>query len=59
MRRILHAWGRGEVHVRFWCGNLRERDQLESLDVDGWIECILKKSVARSWIGFIWLRIGQ
>jgi hypothetical protein len=28
-------WGRGEVHTGLWCGNLRERDHLEDLDVDG------------------------
>jgi hypothetical protein len=32
VRRIWHVWGREEVYVRFWCGNLRE---LETLDVDG------------------------
>jgi hypothetical protein len=26
--------GRGEVHKRFWWGNLRERDHLEVLGVD-------------------------
>jgi len=28
-------WGRGEVHTGLWCGNLRERDHSEDLDVDG------------------------
>jgi len=23
------VWGTGEVHVGFWCENLRERDHLE------------------------------
>jgi hypothetical protein len=27
--------GIGEVHSGFWWGNLRERDHLEDLDVDG------------------------
>jgi hypothetical protein len=27
--------GRGEVHTGFWWGNLRERDYLEDLGVDG------------------------
>jgi hypothetical protein len=27
--------GRGEVYTGFWWGNLRERDHLEDLDVDG------------------------
>jgi hypothetical protein len=41
-------------------GNLRERDQLEDLGVDGRIklDCILEKSVTMVWTGFIWLRTG-
>ena len=27
--------GRGEVHTGFWCGNLKERDHLKDLDLDG------------------------
>jgi hypothetical protein len=27
--------GRGQVYTRFWWGNLRERDHLEDLGVDG------------------------
>jgi hypothetical protein len=27
--------GRGEVHSGFWWGNLRERDSVEDLRVDG------------------------
>ena len=27
--------GKGEVYTGFWWGNLRERYQLEDLDVDG------------------------
>jgi len=39
------VWGRGEVHKRFLWGNLRERDHLEELGVDGRIKlkCIFKK----------------
>ena len=31
--------GRGKVksHIRFWWGDLRERDQLEDLGVDVWM----------------------
>lgn len=28
-------WGRGEVHIWFWWENLRERNHLENLSVDG------------------------
>jgi hypothetical protein len=37
--------GREEVHTRFWWGNLRERDRLEDVGVDGRIilKCIFKK----------------
>jgi hypothetical protein len=35
----------GEVHTGFWWGNLRERDNLEDLGVDGRI--ILKWMVKR------------
>ena len=27
--------GKGEVYAGFWCGNLRERDDLEEPGVDG------------------------
>jgi hypothetical protein len=30
-----HVWGRAEVHAEFWWENLRERDDLEILSVDG------------------------
>jgi hypothetical protein len=36
---------RGEVHIGFWWGDLREGDHLEDLGVDGMIilKCIFKK----------------
>jgi hypothetical protein len=36
MRWARHvACARGEVHMGFWWGNLREKDHLEGLGVDG------------------------
>jgi hypothetical protein len=46
-----HVGGRGEMHIRFWCGNLMVRDHLEVLGVDGrmMLKWILKDSVGRVW----------
>ena len=30
-----HIWRKGEVYTRFWCRNLRKRDDLGDQDVDG------------------------
>jgi hypothetical protein len=30
-----HVWGREEVHIRFWLGNLREVHHLKDAGVDG------------------------
>jgi len=53
-----HVW-RGEVHTGFWCGNLRERDDLEDPGIDGRIilKLIFYKSVGQAWTVLIWLRI--
>jgi ammonia channel protein AmtB len=40
--------GRGEVYVRFWWGNLRERDHLKAPGVDG---KIILKWIFRKWDG--------
>jgi hypothetical protein len=48
-----YVWGRGEVHTGFWCGNLRERDHLRDLSVDGnmILKYIFKKEDGRvDWI---------
>jgi len=49
----------GEVHTGFWLGNLRERDHLEDLGVDGRIilRWIFRKWDVGEWNGLVWLRI--
>jgi hypothetical protein len=46
-----HVWETGEVYIGFWWGELRERDNLQELGVDGTI--IIK------WTGMIGLRTGS
>jgi hypothetical protein len=51
--------GRGEVHTKFWCGNLRERDLLEDPGVD-WriiLKWIFKKwdVGVRTGLGWPWI----
>jgi len=50
----------GEVLTVFWWENLRERDHLQDLGIDGRIilEWIFKKWDGRAWAGLIWLRLG-
>jgi hypothetical protein len=51
-----YVWGRGEVHTGLWWGNLRERDNLEELSVDGRIilKCIFNKwDCGGAWNGLI------
>jgi hypothetical protein len=42
---MYHMLGRGEVHVGFWSGKLREGDHLEDPGIDGRIilQCIFEK----------------
>ena len=53
--------GRGEVHVVFWWGNMRERGHLEDSGVDGRImlNWIFNKWMGGAWTGLIWLRIRK
>jgi hypothetical protein len=47
------------VHTAFWRGDLRERDHLQDLGVDGRIilKLIFKKYDGEAWNGLTWLRI--
>jgi hypothetical protein len=55
-----HVWGTGEVRTGFWWGDLRERDQLQDLSVDGGIlKWMFEKRDEEAWIGLLWLRIGK
>ena len=57
-----HVWETREVHTRFWWRDLRERDHLEDLGLDGRIilKCILKKWDGKTWtrLDCLWLGIG-
>jgi hypothetical protein len=32
---VAYIWDRGEVHTKFWWGDLRKRDHLEDPGIDG------------------------
>jgi len=55
-----YVWERREVYAGIGWGNLRERDDLEDLGVDGRIilRWIFRKWDVGVWTGSIWLRIG-
>jgi hypothetical protein len=59
MGRHVACTGERKVHTGFWCGNLRERDNLEDPSIDGRIilKLIFYKSVGQAWAVLIWLRI--
>jgi hypothetical protein len=58
---VEYIFGRGDTHTVFWLENLRERDLMEDIGVDGRkiLKWILKKWYGAIWTGYtrIWLRI--
>jgi hypothetical protein len=52
--------GERRAVYRFWCENMRKRDNLEDPCVDGRI--ILKRNFKKwdvgAWTGLIWIKIG-
>jgi hypothetical protein len=52
--------GDREVNMGFWWGDLRERDHLDVLGIDGRniLKWIFKKWDGEALTGLIWLRIG-
>jgi hypothetical protein len=55
-----HVWETGEVYTAFWWGDLRERENLEDLGLDGRkiLKVILNEWDGEAWTGFVWPRIG-
>jgi hypothetical protein len=43
---VWHVRGRGEVHIKFLWGNLKERVHLEDLDID---ESVILKFILSTW----------
>ena len=52
-----HVWETVEVHIGFWWGDLRKRDHLEVLSVDGRI--ILKYTFIKWEGGMDWIDLVQ
>ena len=52
-----HVWGRGEVHIGLWWGDLMEGDNLEDLSIEG---RIILKYFFKKWRDvdlLVWRRI--
>jgi hypothetical protein len=54
---MYHVWRGGRVNTELWCGNLRERDNLEDPGVDG---RIMLKRISKKWDGGMdWIDLAQ
>jgi hypothetical protein len=53
-----HVWEREEVHTGLWWGDLREREYLEDLGIDGMNIKIFTKWYGVARTGFLWLTTG-
>jgi len=53
--------GRGDLYTGSCWGNLRERDQLEDLGVDGrtTLKYVLREVVGKAWTVLVWLSISS
>ena len=47
------VWERGKGHTEFWCRDLRARDNLESLDIDGKKRIFKKLDTSVNWIDLV------
>ena len=51
------VWRGGGVNTGLWCGNLRERDNLEGLGVDG---RVMLKWISKKWDGSMdWIDLAE
>jgi hypothetical protein len=52
------AWRRLEIHTEFWFGNIKRKNQMRDLGVDGRLlmKLILKERVCE---GVAWIQVGQ
>jgi hypothetical protein len=55
----MHVLGAGDIHTGFWWGDLRRRDHLKDMGIDGRmiLKWIFKKWDGEAWTRLLWLRI--
>ena len=59
-RGMCYIRGRTEIHTKVWWGNLKDKESLEDVVVEGMIilKKFCKKQDGRAWTGLIWFRRG-